>query len=148
MSSTANFRRQHEELMVLARALSQEVAADGIDGRAAAIRVSLARFAGKLQIHASMEEEALYPWLLAHPDPVVRARAAALHAEFGPVYGAFAVYVKRWATVSAIQQAPEAFARETREVIGSWAGASRRRPRSSTRWPTPAGLQTSFEPHA
>jgi hypothetical protein len=42
---------------------------------AADVRRLVAKFAGKLTVHASMENEAVYPRLFDHPDPAVRARA-------------------------------------------------------------------------
>lgn len=117
MRSTANFRRQHEEILALAEALADDVDGERIGERAAALRIILARLAGKLRVHARMEEEALYPRLLTHEDPAIRGCAARMQTQFGPVYGAFEGYLSRWPTASSIELAPAAFARETLAVV-------------------------------
>jgi hypothetical protein len=77
----------------------------------------VAKFAGKLTVHASMENEALYPRLFDHPDPAVRTRAKELFDEVGDLYTTFNDYAARWPTVAAIQANGPAFVKETREIL-------------------------------
>ena len=100
MTATTTFRRQHRELQRLAAELSRGALAPGYD--ADRIVVLLHRFLGTLRVHAAMENEALYPSLLAHPDPAIRARAGALHAELGPLYGLMDDFAARWDTAAEI----------------------------------------------
>ncbi len=116
---TDNFRRQHEELATLGGALLQQLAEppEQIAARAAELRRSVARFAGKLNMHASMENEALYPRLLEHSDTAVRAKARDMFDEVKGIYSAFAVYSKRWPTTESITADPAGFARDTKRVL-------------------------------
>jgi hypothetical protein len=92
------------------RALENEEAA-------AVIRRLLARFGGKLLVHAEMENKALYPRLLHHSDDAVRERAQSLYEDVRRIYGAFSDYTKRWPTPAAIAARAHEFVRETRDVL-------------------------------
>lgn len=99
-SPTKTFRRQHRELQKLANDLSKASLTSAYD--AERIQVALRRFIGKLRVHAAMETEALYPILLEHDDPSIRARAEHLHEELGPLYGLMEDFVARWSTAAEI----------------------------------------------
>lgn len=116
---TENFRRQHEELAAMGSEILQRlmVSADEIAVHAGELRRAMARFAGKLTVHASMENEALYPRLLAHRDEAVREKAGALFREVKTLYGSFSLYSKRWPTTASIEADPAAFARDTKKVL-------------------------------
>ena len=111
------FRRQHEELKNLGIEIASKLSRKTIVEEAADVRRLVAQFAGKLTVHASMENEALYPRLFEHPDPVVRARATGLFDEVGHLYATFHEYAARWPTVAAIQANGAAFVKETREIL-------------------------------
>ncbi|HVY49565.1 MAG TPA: hemerythrin domain-containing protein [Minicystis sp.] len=117
MSATANFVRQHEELFALGSELAPRLTVERVAAEAPEIRRALARFAGKLRVHARMENEALYPRLLVHGDPEVRRRAQALFDELGPIYAGFDAYLARWPTAEALRADPATFVRETFGVL-------------------------------
>ncbi len=77
----------------------------------------MARFKRKLVVHSTMENEALYPRLLEHADPDVRASAQRLFNELGGIYDAFALHHARWSTVELISIDPHTFVRHTQEVF-------------------------------
>lgn len=81
------------------------------------VRHLLARFKGKLEVHASMENEALYPRLLAHPDAGVRETADRLQDEVGGLYQSVGAYLQRWPTSQSISGNAHDFARETFDVL-------------------------------
>jgi len=116
---TDNFRRQHEELATAGGELLQELDTDdaSIAARAGELRRKVARFAGKLKMHASMENEALYPRLLEHPELRVRETAATLLSEVRDLYSAFDHYARRWPTTASIEAEPRVFAKDTRKVL-------------------------------
>ena len=116
-SSTERFRRQHEELQQLGLEIAGKLSRKTLPTDAANVRRLVARFAGKLSVHASMENEALYPRLLRHPDPAVRARAESLFDEVGTIYATFGAYAKRWPTTASIEADNAGFVRDTREVL-------------------------------
>jgi hypothetical protein len=117
MNPTANFRRQHEELMQLGMAILQRVRADNFADDAAGIRRELSRFTGKLMVHASMEGDALYPRLLAHGDQEARTLAQSFVDEVGGIYETYFAYAKRWPDANAIATNASTFARETKQVM-------------------------------
>ena len=116
-ASTDRFRRQHEELQALGLQIADKLARATLATEASLVRRLVAQFAGKLAVHASMENEALYPRLLQHDDPRVRERARSLFDDVGTIYATFGDYAKRWPTAASIEADPRAFARETREVL-------------------------------
>jgi serine/threonine protein kinase len=116
-SSTNRFRRQHEELQALGFQIAEKLARATLANEAGIVRRLVAQFAGKLAVHASMENEALYPRLLQHSDPNVRERARSLFDDVGTIYATFGQYAKKWPTTASIEADPRAFARETREVL-------------------------------
>ncbi len=81
-------------------------------------RRCLARFSGLLKVHAAMENEGLYPRLLAETaPPAVRAKATELRASFGPVYDAALSFSKKWLELGAMENAPSAYASELGQVL-------------------------------
>jgi hypothetical protein len=113
--ATANFRRQHEELQALGLELFCKLDPASID--AAEMRRTLSRFAGKLLVHARMENDALYPRLLHHEDPRVAAQGRALYEDVKGIYLAFETFMQKWTPTGAIEAEPVAFARECRKVL-------------------------------
>jgi serine/threonine-protein kinase len=117
-SATNNFRRQHEELAKLGTELLSMVdTADNVARNAAEIRKRVARFAGKLKMHAAMENEALYPRLLQHRDARVKEKARALFDDVEKIYASFGGYAAKWSTVDAIVEDPAAYAKDTRRAL-------------------------------
>jgi hypothetical protein len=117
MSSCDRFRRQHEELLQLGMEIASKLSKKTILSEAATVRRLVARFAGKLTVHASMENEALYPRLLQHDDPAVRGRARELFSEVGGLYDTFHAYAERWPSVASIEADPFVFVDQTRDVL-------------------------------
>jgi Hemerythrin HHE cation binding domain len=115
--STDRFRRQHEELTELGGQIFACLVIPALEKDPAPVRRLLARFKGKLEMHASMEDEALYPRLLTHADAEVRATADRLHGEVGALYQSVGAYLERWPTSQAISGNAPDFARETFEVL-------------------------------
>jgi hypothetical protein len=116
-SSCDRFRRQHEELKNLGVEIAAKLSRRTIMEEAVNVRRLVAQFAGKLTVHASMENEALYPRLFEHSDPAVRACAKELFDEVGDLYAIFHDYAARWPTVEAIQANGAGFVKETREIL-------------------------------
>jgi hypothetical protein len=136
--STDRFRRQHEELVELGGQIFACLVVPSLEADPNPVRHLLARFKGKLEIHASMENEALYPRLLAHPDAGVRETADRLQDEVGDLYQSVGAYLQRWPTSQSISGNAPDFARETFDVLrareahkarGSRALSARRRSR-------------------
>lgn len=86
---------------------------------AAEIRRSLAAFSGTLRVHAAMEEEALYPELLASPDPAVRGIAEGLYRDLAGLYRRWDEFSERWKDTEAISQSTFSFRLDLARVLAT-----------------------------
>ncbi len=108
-------QRQHRRLQALAKELVALTYRPGVP--ASEIQRSLARFTGTLETHATMEEDALYPALLASPDDVVRSRAERLHRELGPVYGKWRTFTARYPDAESIERSSARFRLDLARIL-------------------------------
>lgn len=110
---TARFARQHDQLAELAEDLLRMLDADDLALDPTPVRRTLAVFSGRLRVHAAMEQEALYPRLLASSDPLVASKAQELLDDVGDIYKAFFDHMSRWSSADEIRARCELFRRET-----------------------------------
>lgn len=123
MRRTEKFRRQHAELAALAAELRGRLSLEEVERDPRGVRTLLARFGGKLRVHARMENEALYPDLLAHADDAVRQEASALLADVGPLYATFDRLEQRWPGAEQVSADPRSF---ILDVLGCFEQLGRR----------------------
>jgi iron-sulfur cluster repair protein YtfE (RIC family) len=121
MLPSDRFRRQHEELFQLSEEIGRALDAATFPANAREVRRMMARFKGKLLVHSSMENEALYPRLLEHANDAIRAKARDLFEELGGIYSAFGEHHTRWSTVEVVEKDPAGYARETHELFAKLA---------------------------
>lgn len=114
---THRFVRQHEELSVVAKELMKHLDSVRIAEDPAPVRRMLASFSGKLRVHAAMEQEALYPRLLASSDSAVRDKANELLEEVGDLYELFFRHLSKWSDGPLIRSDAEGFCRETMQLF-------------------------------
>lgn len=119
---TERFRRQHQELLALAGQIHKLLDPAKLTQDATEVRRLVAKFKGLLAVHARMENEALYPRLMEHPDPAVREKASAIFADVGPIYEAVDGYGARWPNAEAIQADAAGFIRDTHSVMRTLGG--------------------------
>ena len=117
MGFTDQFRTQHDDILRAAGEISGHLKGQ-VDP--AAVRKLLSAFAGKVNFHLAMEDEALYPRLMQDGDASVKTRAAKFKDEMGGLGQVFSAYNTKW-QVSAIKADPEGFGNETRKVFGALA---------------------------
>jgi hypothetical protein len=115
--ATGRFVRQHEELSVVAKELMKNLDSIKIAEDPSTVRRMLATFSGKLRVHAAMEEEALYPRLLASADLAVRDKAQELLDEIGGIYDQFFQHLGKWSDGATIKADSEGFCRETMALL-------------------------------
>jgi len=123
MARTDSFRRQHAELASLAVEIRNKLSVEEIERDPRAIRTQLARFGGKLRVHARMENEALYPDLMTHADAQVRTTASKLLDEVGTLYALFDRLEQRWRGAEEIGAKPREF---ILDVLGCFEQLGRR----------------------
>jgi hemerythrin-like domain-containing protein len=115
---TDTFRRQHSELFDLAKELATALGDAQRPLRAHDALVATAKLAGKLRVHAAMEDEALYPRLFGHESEEVRVTARRFSELFGGAYKAFIAFRGKW-TADDVAAKPDAFIAEARALIAA-----------------------------
>ncbi|HHW14797.1 MAG TPA: hemerythrin domain-containing protein [Firmicutes bacterium] len=117
MAQTDLFRRQHQELLQIVEEISPLLNAGALDKEAVKVRALLATLAGKLKVHLSAEDNALYPKLLNHKDPEVATLARQYQEEMGGLKQAFGEYLSRWPGPAQLQRDLGKFIAETRDIF-------------------------------
>lgn len=103
---STNLQRQHRKLQAMGAEL---IKLSFTTSDASGLRRSLSKFSGTLLMHATMEEEALYPSLLSHADPGIRRLAERLHSELGGLYSTWDTFMERWSETREIEAHPIRF---------------------------------------
>jgi iron-sulfur cluster repair protein YtfE (RIC family) len=116
MGFTDKFRTQHDEILALARQITDMV--NERDPDAAAVRKQLSVLVGKVNFHLAMEDKALYPRLMERKGTRAEQVAGKFMAEMGGLAQVFAAYAAKW-QVSAIRADLPGFAGETKKVFGA-----------------------------
>ncbi len=118
MSKTATFRDQHARILGVANSMELRLAGtESPKAKASELRRLLSSLVGKLAVHLAMEDETLYPRLLAHADKKVAELAQRYIDEMGGLSAAVRVYADRWPTPLAIEQDLGGFEQETLDVL-------------------------------
>jgi hypothetical protein len=78
----------------------------------------LSRINGILNVHLAMEDRSLYPKLIKHGDPQLRALAQRFLDERGAIADRYDAYRGFWSSPAAIVREPVRFIDETRLILG------------------------------
>jgi hypothetical protein len=113
MAHTDLYRKQHKEILELAARMTPLITPKAPPDDTALAHQLFGQLAGKLRVHLVTETKGLFPQLLAHPIPEVRAKAQQYLNDMATLQQAFSEYSLRYATLAAIQQAPAGFAKDT-----------------------------------
>lgn len=108
---TAEYREHHRALRDLVARIPSNVR----PGMAEQVRPLLTKLTDVLRAHLKLEDDHLYPAMLAAVDPEVRATAEAFQAEMGGLAEAFGRFSERWMVPHAVASDPSGFTRD-------WAG--------------------------
>lgn len=117
MPDTRMYREQHANLLLLARQLDPMLEAAALARDARAARALVSRLAGGLRVHLAMEDQSLYPFLLASADANVREHARRFRDDLGRIRSGLAEYLARWPTARAVESEPATFVAHTRELL-------------------------------
>jgi iron-sulfur cluster repair protein YtfE (RIC family) len=115
---TSKFREQHAEILVIAKKVDAAMAK--LPDAAAQVRTELTALAAKVNVHLAMEDEALYPRLLAHTDPKVRNLAKKFTDEMSGIKAAFHKYIATW-TEQAIRGDAKSFVAASKSLFAALA---------------------------
>jgi Hemerythrin HHE cation binding domain len=119
MAATQRYRAQHTELLALSNQILSLIGAGDIVGRAASVRTLLSVLAGKLSIHLAMEDKTLYPNLMLHHDPDIRALATRYSDEMGSLAEDFTQFNRRWLTAAHMEKSPAEFVAEATKIFAA-----------------------------
>jgi hemerythrin-like domain-containing protein len=109
------FMEQHREIRAMLEGLLRHLGPGNPDLMAA--RQSLVSLAAVLNIHLTLEDQALYPTLLKHPEPKVQAKAKAFMEEMGGLKIALTGHLQRWTATERVKAEPASFQRETLDLV-------------------------------
>lgn len=117
MILTNNFRRQHDELVKLMEQISGYFTKDKLNGNEQELCKQLANLSGKLKVHLVMEDQFLYPKLIASDNTAIKDLAKQYSSEMGSIRGEFEKYISTWLSFKAVSDAPDRFIFETRKIF-------------------------------
>ena len=113
MMDLTELRRQHDEISLTAKQLTQATDNPSHPGHVGAIRWQLAR---QLMAHLALEDRILYPALQKSPHGDVRDTAARLQSETGALADAFSAYMAAWSDDRVVRDW-SGFCAETRHIL-------------------------------
>jgi hypothetical protein len=113
-----NLTRQHRELVKVATVMFGWLDVGKLQRGAGEAHRALSSLTGILNVHLAMEDRSLYPRLLEHDDPQLRALAKRFLDERGQLSEEFERYRRHFSSTAAIEAEPAAFVDETRAVLG------------------------------
>lgn len=116
MSQTEKYRKDHDQLLDMAKEISTLLIEEKISRDSNEVRSALSKLAGKLKIHLMLEDDSLYPRLTSHSDEKVRAMTNRYINEMGGISGAFNAYNDKWKG-SAIKEDAGSFIKETKSIF-------------------------------
>ena len=119
MARTDSFRKQHDEILNIAREINGMLGSTIGDSAAEKIRSLLSRLAGLVNVHLAMEDKALYPTLLAHRDASVAGTARRFNEEMGSLAATFVGYINAWPNAAAIKADPARFTTDSKAVFNA-----------------------------
>ncbi|GBE36125.1 hemerythrin HHE cation binding domain protein [bacterium BMS3Bbin07] len=119
MLITDEYRRQHEEILELVNELSGYLYEQKLKNNALEARKILSKLAGALKVHLAMEDNSLYPRLLASNDKEIREVARQFIEEIGGITPVFNNYLNKWPNPASIESNPLEFINETNELFNA-----------------------------
>lgn len=119
MARTDNFRKQHVEILSIAREINQQLGPELSEQEAASIRRQLSKMHGIVGLHLAMEDQSLYPSMLRSTDPEARALAKQYSDEMGDLALAFNNHMKTWGSNAAVTNAAEEFTTQTKAIFNA-----------------------------
>lgn len=119
MSSTRNFRRQHDALEALSDELKDAMSRLRSPQDATSCAAILARMTGVLTVHLAAEDRSLYPRLIDSDGEVAATTAKQFVEEMGGLATAYRQFESRWSSGTAIYSDTEAFREEANAILAA-----------------------------
>jgi hemerythrin-like domain-containing protein len=116
---TSTYRRQHTKLLEQVAELKDIFEQKEFSKRESEIIQKLSELSGLLKLHLKLEDENLYPALLAHKNQAVKEMAARYVREMSGLSEAFTNYRTKWLHLGAITAEPQKFVEESINVFSA-----------------------------
>ena len=116
MARTDSFRAQHKKALELVGLIQADLDPNKLGKDAQGIVMNLAKLAGTINLHLSMEDQSLYPAMISSKNPQVKQAAEKFIKEMSGIAQAFTSYYKKW-NAQTIQGTPDAFIKETKGIF-------------------------------
>ncbi|MCK4739168.1 MAG: hemerythrin domain-containing protein [Deltaproteobacteria bacterium] len=113
MSRINTYVRQHEQIQEIAEEILDIINLNTLQQNSDNVRRLLARLAGNIKLHLTIEDESLYPDLLGDTDEKVSGTAKKFKDEMGDINTKFGEYIMKWRTARQIEESNSGFADET-----------------------------------
>ncbi|PWC36555.1 hypothetical protein TSO352_11810 [Azospirillum sp. TSO35-2] len=117
MISTTLYRDHHATVSRLVGRIESLLTSPTVASDTTALTATVRDLFGIFAVHLSLEDSALYPRLMSHPDAGLQRTAARFQTEMGDLRARFDRYRTRWPGPLAVAKDPDTFVRETREVV-------------------------------
>lgn len=112
-------RAQHRATEALLTDLFDCIEAYAGDADAYPLSLKLARLAGMLRTHFAMEDEVLYPYMIASDDRDAAVMARVFRSELGNIGAQFDRFIQRWLSSDAIAASFPQFSYEAGMLFGA-----------------------------
>jgi hemerythrin-like domain-containing protein len=119
MARTDNLRKQHAEILSIAREINEQLGAVISESDAAQIRRQLSKMHGLVGLHLAIEDKSLYPSILTSGDADARELATSYMREMGDLSLAFERHVKKWHSTALITASAAEFTEQTKAVFNA-----------------------------
>ena len=121
MAVTDQLRRQHREIAEASSEIRRLLQPTSLANDASEVRTLVSQLMGKLTVHLSMEDRALYPSLVASGDASVAGPAQRFMDEMSHIGESIEAYRGKWPHAESIQADPTSFMTDTGELLDSLA---------------------------
>lgn len=119
MAATDRYRQHHSELDALFNKVVQQLHNPVGDKWAHDTTRLLSEFTARLSTHLSVEDNTLYPNLLASGHADLMRMATHYKAEMGNLYGSYMNFWKRWRSAAQLQKDTGDFLKEARAIFST-----------------------------
>jgi hypothetical protein len=117
MNLISTFRQQHDQIEQVASEISEQLETNNIATNASEIRKKIRHFLTRLQIHTSLEEDALYSDLLHHQEHMIASEASRLMGETAVMTEEVETYRRHWLKSGVIESQPKEFIVQTQSLL-------------------------------
>jgi hypothetical protein len=119
MARTDSFRKQHQDIVTVVKAISSKLNPAAVEADSPGIRALMSQLMGKLNVHLAMEDKALYPNMLEAKDAHIIATTKRYIAEMGGISAAAKKYSEAYPSAQSITANSGNFIRDSNGLFSA-----------------------------